>query len=341
MNCLLDTGPINSPPTVRITDLGPLHLGQNVTFTATIHDPNQSTDSLEVEWRVGGVGDDCDIAAAKSPPTCTGTECACNTPGKPGAFCVEVRATDRYGASASDSHTFTVEDRAPSAVLKRTDPLATANPSPFLSKLAFSAADSTDPDPGDQDKLTFSWTVTQPSGQKLSINTCPSPDTPALCWFVAEEPGTYRIQVIATDPSQTSSEPASLEVEVAQDQPPCIAGFTPASLQTIGFADQTNSFIVTWVNDDGDPYPGSTSGTFKWFYRSGQTGDFARLSNPYNSNRLDFGPDVFAIGDLIQIRVQYQDRINRSLSACDQNADRCELNHDGCAQWVTWTVSFL
>jgi hypothetical protein len=46
-NCLVDTGPINMPPTVQITDPAQaLHRGDNVNFTATIHDPDQSSDSL-------------------------------------------------------------------------------------------------------------------------------------------------------------------------------------------------------------------------------------------------------------------------------------------------------
>jgi hypothetical protein len=65
-----------------------------------------------------------------------------------------------------------------------------------------------------------------------------------------------------------------------------------------------------------------------------------RMRNLYNSNRMDFGPGSFVIGDVVQIRVEYQDRVGRSLSSCDANADRCELV-PGCAQWVTWTVYFL
>ena len=66
------------------------------------------------------------------------------------------------------------------------------------------------------------------------------------------------------------------------------------------------------------------------------------MSNPQPPNRLDFGPDLFVTGDVIQVRVKYQDRISRNFSTCDQNADRCELKAgSGCAQWVTWTGSFL
>jgi hypothetical protein len=55
---------------------------------------------------------------------------------------------------------------------------------------------------------------------------------------------------------------------------------------------------------------------------------------------MDFGAGAFVIGDVLQIRVEYQDRVNRNLSSCAPNVDRCELV-TGCAQWVTWTVYFL
>jgi hypothetical protein len=136
------------------------------------------------------------------------------------------------------------------------------------------------------------------------------------------------------------SAPATVDVVIDQDQPPCIVGLTPESLHTIAFADQSTSFVVTSVADDVDPYPGSTLGTFTWSYRNGTSGGFERLQILKSSNRLDFGANLFVIGDVIQVRVKYQDRVSRSLGTCDENADRCELQ-PGCAQWVTWTVSFL
>ena len=308
-NCLLDTGPINMPPTVQIDEPSQsLHRGGTATFTATIHDPDQSNDTLTVAWHVGSV-------------------------------CVVVKVSDRYGDTAVASRVFTVEDQPPTAVIEQTSPAATAATLPLSSTFTFSALGSTDPDPGDGNTLTFAWTVTQPDGTTLSVNTCPSPQTPAICSFTSAMPGSYHVQLTATDASGMSSS-ASVDVVIAQDQPPCIVGFTPTALQTIGFADQDTTFAVTSVDDDVDPYPGSTLGSFTWWYRMGTSGGFIRLSNPYSSNQLDFGPDAFSTGDEVQVRVEYQDRINRSFSTCDQNAVRCELV-PGCAQWVTWTVQFL
>jgi hypothetical protein len=336
-NCLLDTGPINMPPTVQIDEPSQsLRRGGTVTFTATIHDPDQSNDTLTVAWHVGA---DCDKATA-SAPMCQGKDQCSYMPSDLGSVCVVVKVTDRYGATAVASRVFAVADQPPTAVIEQTSPAATAATLPLSSTLTFSALGSTDPDPGDGNTLTFAWTVTQPDGTSLSVNTCPSPQTPAICSFTSAMPGSYHVQLIATDASGMASAPASVDIVIAQDQPPCIVGFTPTALQTIGFADQDTTFAVTSVNDDVDPYPGSTLGTFTWWYRMGTSGGFIRLSNPYSSNQLDFGPDAFSTGDEVQVRVEYQDRINRSFSTCDQNALRCELV-PGCAQWVTWTVQFL
>jgi hypothetical protein len=347
-NCLVDNGPINMPPTVQIT--GPsqsLRRGDNVIFTATIQDPDQSSNSLNAAWYVGT--DACDKATSGSPTSC-GTqrndECL-YVPKSLGSICVAVRVTDRYGATAAASRVFTVEDRAPTAAIAQTSPAPTASPLPLLTNLTFSAAGSDDPDPNDQENLAFTWRVTQPDNTTLLVDTCPSPDTPEICSFTASMPGTYHVQVTVKDPSQVkdpslpASKPSTLDVVIAQDQPPCITGTTPRSLQTLAFSDQTESFVVDSVADDVDPYPGSTAGTFTWLYRIGTTGDFQRWLTLANSNRLAVGPALLvqALNDIgvIQIRVEYQDSKGHNLSSCGQNADRCELN-PGCAQWITWTV---
>ncbi len=446
-NCLLDTGPTNMPPTVQLNDLDqPLHYGEAVIFTANVHDPDQSTASLDIAWYAETDGN-CDHATA-SAPICHASQpndkCG-YTPQDLGSICVVVRVTDRYGATATASRVFDVtdsppvaviertsptstdatlplfskltfsaanssdpdpndaltykwtvtqpdgsdlsattcpspqtpdvcsftasmpgkyhvqvkatdpqgldnsasldvsiaQDRPPTAVIERTSPLSTTTPLPLFSTLTFSAANSTDPDVANGDTLTFTWTVTQPDGTSLSSTACPSVQKPDVCSFTAANPGTYHVQVTATDSSKLSSA-ASLDVAIATDQPPCIVGFSPTTLSTIGFADQSLTFQVSNVSDDGDPYTGSgpTTGTFIWSYRTSTSGAFMRMQNLYNSNRMDFGPGSFVIGDVVQIRVEYHDRVGRDLSSCDPNADRCELV-PGCAQWVTWTVSFL
>jgi hypothetical protein len=342
INCLLDTGPTNRLPTVQIEELNhPLYRGQETTFKATAYDPDQDTDSLAIAWYLD---DNCDRAIANEQVSCLnggGTACSYK-PEKLGQLCVVAEVSDRHGGKATASRKFTVENRAPTAVIVRTVPASTSTTFPLQTSLTFSAADSSDPDPDETARLTYQWTVTQPDGKKLSANTCPSAQSPATCSFTSQDSGSYRVQLVVTDPNKADSPPATLDVVIDQDRPPCIDGVSPTTQsRTIAFVDQTNSLIVTLVNDDVDSYPGSSPGTFTWYLRRGTSGEFARLNETFNSNRLDIGVGAFMVGDLVQFRVEYRDRIKRDFSACtNTNSTRCELN-PGCAQWVTWEVLFL
>ena len=337
------------PPVARIERTSPLStdavlpLFSKLAFSAAKSSDPDPNDALTYQWTItqpdGSALLDTNCHLEDAPTICSFTT------SMPGKYHVEVTVTDAQQMDNSDSlDVMIAQDQPPTASIERTSPLATTTPLPLFSNLTFSAAQSTDPDMVNGDTLTFVWKVTQPDGADLSATTCPSPQTPATCSFAADKPGTYRVQVTATDSSKLSSA-KSLDVAIATDQPPCIVGFSPTTLSTIGFANQSLTFQVSNVSDDGDPYTGSgpATGTFIWSYRTGTNGTFMRMPNryPYNSfNRWDFGPGVFVIGDVIQIRVEYQDRVGRNLISCDPNADRCELVA-GCAQWVTWTVYFL
>ena len=320
----------------------PLYRGQETTFKATVNDPDQGTDSLAVTWYVDS---SCDTALARGQVRClNGGGSACSyKPETLGPLCVVAEVTDRHGGTSTASGTFTVENRAPTARIVQTIPASTSTTFPLQTNLTFSATDSSDPDPGETAHLTYQWTVTQPDGKKLSVDTCPSAQSPATCSFTSQDPGTYHVRLVVTDPNKADSPPAVLDMVIDQDRPPCIEGVSPTTQsRTIAFVDQTNSLIVTLVNDDVDSYPGSSQeGTFTWFLRRGTSGEFARLNETSNSNRLDIGVGAFMVGDLVQFRVEYQDRIKRDFSACTKtNSTRCELV-SGCAQWVTWEVLFL
>jgi hypothetical protein len=133
---------------------------------------------------------------------------------------------DRYGAKATASSVFLVENWPPIAVIERTSPASAATTLPLLSKLTFSAAKSTDPD---DTNLTFTWTVTEPDRTSPSAEICSSPESQTECSFTATIPGKYHVQVIVRDPSGGQCA-ASTDVVIDEDKPPCIAGTTPHCL---------------------------------------------------------------------------------------------------------------
>ena len=144
------------PPTVQIAERNqPLHRGDPATFTANVHDPDQSTASLNIAWYVARDGN-CEHATATTPICRTSQpndQCG-YAPQDLGSVCVVVRVTDRYGATATASRVFEVKDRPPVAVIERTSPVSADATLPLFSELTFSAAKSTDPDPNDAEFLT-------------------------------------------------------------------------------------------------------------------------------------------------------------------------------------------
>jgi hypothetical protein len=346
--CLLDTGTINKRPKVQVKELPEaLHRGTDVTFSADITDPNDKLEVLKVEWHVGETHE---AANASSPLSCEGQvkqQCRYTVPAgtKSEVLYVVVQVTDPYSATASGFRDFPIENRAPVAKLDLTAPANSSDHYPLLTNFVFSAKNSNDDDPGDQDRLGYSWKVTY-QGQPISPSGCGDASKPDSCSFTAENPGKYQVILTVKDPSLAVSAPATMDLVVDEDRPPCIRSYSPPVLdKPVMFASQNNTFAVIMVEDDVNPFPvgegaGSspkTPGTFKWSSRTNLSDDFTRIST--TSNQFPFSQSWFNVGDWIQIRVEYQDG-KHSLASCDPNATVCSLNRDNCVQWITWTVIF-
>lgn len=350
----MDTGTINKRPSVRIVDHDPLHRGETVTFSAVIADANDKLETLTVEWRVG---DTKENAAAIS---CAGEkkdECQYTVPAgtKWSSLYLVVQVSDRYSASAEAFRPFNIENRAPKAEIKLTQPTDNPPNYPLETKFTFSGEGSEDFDPGDTDRLIFQWEV-KLNNQTFSAPDCFNPSKPKLCTFTADQPGDYQVSLTVKDPSEASSSPASETLKVNTDSAPCInpsstsKSIFPQSLTPTMFASDRNHFEVSAVADDVNPYPanpdkpGSTTGSFIWTYRKGTSGKWERST--YTTNRLDFGERKLSVSDQWQIRVEYQDR-QGSLAKCGSDVVSCALDHEcgdsdcKCAQWITWTVTFL
>jgi len=131
--CLIDAGPINIPPTKRIDDTGPINMpptvridklgqslyrGDEVIFTATLNDSDQSNDSLNVAWYMDA-NENCNTAATTASQNCYSqrNDLCSYTPTVPGPLCVIVQVTDRSGARTTAKRLFTVQDQPPTAVI--------------------------------------------------------------------------------------------------------------------------------------------------------------------------------------------------------------------------------
>jgi hypothetical protein len=340
----LDKGTINKRPGVQIEDHEPLHRGETVTFKADITDANDKFETLSVEWHVG---ETCELASSQPMPECKGkSECDYTVPAQTKeSVCIMVQVTDSYSASNLGSRLFHVENRAPQAKLERIAPVKSAEQYALLTDFIFSARNSKDDDPGDQDHLVYTWKVMH-KGHEIFPPGCKDASKPDTCSFTVDAPGDYQVTLTVKDSSLAVSAPATEDLVIDEDRPPCIRSYNPPILDhPILFAASNNTFAVIQVDDDVNPFPvdlgvntsQKTAGTFKWSSRKNPTDDFTRSTNM--SNQLPFLQGSFKIGDQMQIRVEYQDG-QHSLASCDPNATVCSLNKDDCVQWITWTVLF-
>jgi hypothetical protein len=339
--CLLYTDSINMPPqvTIEVQTPEPFFRGVDVTFKAKATDPDEDPSRLHVSWRHGencGKARVNDEAAAASTFTFQ--------PEKLGDHCVVTRVTDSLGAFVEKNTTFKVVNQAPKVVLDVAGPVSQTQTSgyPLNSRIRVSAEKSVDPDPDQTNQLTFAWTLLRPNGETADVTEgCPS----KFCSFVAEQPGAYAIRVTATD-SDGAAASTEKAITIANDSVPCIIGVSPDLSPRLS-ADEDQLFIVTQVEDDVDPYPAQSSnsasqGSFQWLFRTSTnlTAEWQALSPLFALNTITIPRGFVSAGSTIQVRVMYSDRIKRDFSKCwEGSGDRCELSA-GCAQGLTWTVTF-
>lgn len=354
--CLLSE-PINVEPTVTITGPQTLHRGETPTFVAIASDGDAPLDSLRVDWGKGSI----------CPPTLEMAK-ATQTVGRGltfalkdltlGPICVWAVATDTNGASALATLTAKVENRVPVARIALPNSkidvtktgLSTGPTVPLYAMVHLSGATSLDPDP--DDAVSFQWSLTDPANQAARPVRCaegPNPEA-ELC-FSADLPGVYTATLLVADESGSVSEPAHLRVQVRSDGPPCIVPELTRPRVTLDRLIKRPGEIVKLevgqVRDDGDPSPPApgqaTQSSFMWSFRPGKVGSFQRLGGvSLNFFQLS---DEFRSGDIVQVRVEYEDRINREteLATCrKQDVLLCAIEPmTTCYQAVTWTVEYL
>ena len=364
--CILHTGDINSyPEVVKVSGPVEIFKSKPALFQAEVRDPNQPPQTLAAEWRIRPGTQTCPLtledAVKGGTPLVRGTE---TDPLKVSvtrdgleSFCVWVVVTDREGAQAFAGVPRDVTDMAPSAVIDvvRSRPVNTAaGLYELYSAFQLTGTRSNDPEGVG---LTFRWEVTDPAG-KLTIDpACPAPTMGDAC-FPADAPGPYVVEMQVFYKGSTSVEPAARAMRtfmVDQDRPPCIRVETatpPLGLPRIPRSwDEDVNFEVT-VDDDGDPYPevdGRLSmHEFVWFIRAPKATEFVRLGAG-SSPRINIHvlkAKTYGIGDTVQVRVLYKDRVPRVFTRCEMMnppTDACELRPEvkpPCYQWVTWTVQY-
>lgn len=382
--------PINSAPTVYIkcpqdglvtlsggacqdgiagmAGTAPTLVRGDTAFQAVAFDKNQSADSLIYEWwyadkTCSNIFDGPSLAKGGVAPFHYSME-------ELGSGCVGVVVTDKQGATASAFLLFSVVDQAPTADLKidsSTVPTVIQPGQtlalPLFTRATLTGKGSTDPDEEDSQLLDFLWSVYD-GDTLISMPGCPDPTKePYRCTVAFDAPGTYRIQLVVAD-NWKQSDPVEQVIEVAADQLPKIVvetvqpapPFPPDDAPLQLLASVANTFKVSRVEDDGDPYPSTDPlspyptppAGFVWFYKASADTSFKRLIGETGPS-FTLKANAFLPQQSIQVRVEYRDRV----TACQPNTPGCNAVFESCnrqaticyapnlrAQWVTWAVDF-
>jgi hypothetical protein len=371
--CLLFSDPVNKAPTVAIThQQDPLRLVRYKTarFEADAVDDDQSKDTLMIDWYRDKICTKVLAGSAIAPNL--GLAPFQFIPTELGPGCVAVVVTDKHGATATAIQTYEVVDQPPVAALEIQSAPGLTLPQagqplqlPLYAQVTLSGKESKDPD---GDSLTYLWSVYTDDEKQLLVATCPDNDIGVYaCTFSADTPGRYHVELVVLSNEKSSVPPAVQYIDVAGDQLPNIVidsaqpkpQTSPDDSPIILFASWPNTFTITQVEDDGDPYPPivpwttgeeSTAG-FVWFYRVYSTGSelFHRLDG-ISSSSFTIPIGFFHPQETIQVRVEYRDRVTACqprntgcdavFSACGSGATICYSSDQLRVQWVTWTVTF-
>jgi hypothetical protein len=361
--CILHTETINSAPeVVKISGPTEILKGIPAMFQAEVRDPDQPPQTLNVEWRVRPGMQSCpvtlDDAVNGGRPVVRGTEA---DPLRVSVdindlepFCVWAVVTDRERAQAFGGLPAKPTNQQPRAaidVVKGKGVPTTAGLYELYSAFQLTGTGSMDPEGVD---LAFRWEMIDPTGKRSTPPACPAPNEKDIC-FNADAPGAYVVTLRVFYEPASSSDPAAEAMRtlmVDQDRPPCIR-FDTASPR-LGLPQIPSdyrlpvSFEVT-VDDDGDPYPevdGRLSmHEFVWFVRPPTATQFVRLGSG-SSPQLNIHvvkANSYGLGDTVQVRVLYRDRVMRDFRDCEmKNPDACALRDTTprCYQWVTWTIQY-
>ncbi len=337
--CLLPE--INVRPEVEIeaaeaSSLQSLVRSGSQTFTARVRGGN--TNKLSFQW--GHVLGDCpqplDTSNPATSPSPDPSYPFSPEPGHMGMVCIWVLVTDSKGATGLAFTTIKIQNQAPKAALMQVSPPAQ---SPVrLGTVVRIDAIVADPDP--EDVAQPELRLTAPDGEDVEMVLCEETEPTQWC-FAANVSGVWKAQLVAHDPLGARSEPASLEIKVEGDQPPCVHG-TPASAILVHEA-ALPLLLEARVIDDLDSLPALDNATsrasLKWsVWENEAEGWLLAVDNVQRAFRIP--GDRFRPADRVRIRVEVADRMPRALPQnCGLQSDECAWA-PLCKQRLTWTVEF-
>lgn len=339
------TQPINRQPSVQLTPPATsIMRGKDASFIVVATDPDG--DPLNVSWSVAAGDCPRDVQSWQGDRRPLGPgerQVVVESSATLDTFCVCVFAVDSHNATDANCLKGTPINRAPDITLRVVEPSILPR-FPLFSRIRVSAAGTVDPDGAAGELIRYDWRdLVRPTGSTAVLEACAPPSELDRC-FTGDAHGTYTVTLEASDAMGEKSR-AMVPVEIAEDRLPCIRETTPAltSLTRDDSHDAPRSISVTSVEDDGNPYPASSSGRIQFTWFAGlQGGPMSYLGNDFES----YTPVGYQLGDVVQVRVEIRDR---NVKTIDDILTRCQMNGDalcesppgsGCFLSATWTVRF-
>lgn len=344
------TTTINEPPRaeIRIETLGPHYAGKPVAFSARSRDSEDGED-LRCTWTAESCeGDGCQRTVPI--PTVSPAALSCGElfemvpPDKDHrSVLVRVVVTDQAGGDSTASQILEVANQVPTVEVQ-VRPAGTADHA-VVNVPVRASVKVTDPD---GDEVTLTWRLIKPRGGGVDVELAPAPvEGDELGHvFTPDLAGLWMVEVTADDTFDQITGSGAAAVE--EDSAPCIALTAPAAADDLRLVvrreDGPRAFAVLLVSDDLDPYPGpapapgQSEPTFIWQIASPDTGGELVPVSGAVGPEIAIDPAAFAPGDLIDVRVEVSDRIERVLP-CDVSSPSCSLDGDpSCLQRSSWGV---
>lgn len=352
------TDPINQRPSIAIHPAKPgeaVSRGeQDVRFYAVTSDPDG--DTVALSWRAYACnGTACDTAEFQSSTDTTFDliQIPLANAENQSFDTLEIRLEghDALGATAKPSQTFDIHlDDAPPAIQMRADPRpAVTGASIGVYALVTDADDTVIDSP--EHPYPVVWSVTPPATTQdtydSSMLQIPGNDDQHRqegMLFTPHGTGDWTIHVSATDPllAQTTQD---LTVHANADELPCVAQWAPAATTdpgtTLPLTDPT-LFQVLVVTDDLDPYPSVPNdpnhGATEFHWSIVPPGGTRQALPNVTGNGVALDPDSYTPGDLVELRVEIEDRNHRAVNCPDTDLT-CSMTTDAtCSQRLTWRV---
>jgi len=350
------TDPINQRPSVSIHHTGAVSRGaKDVEFTAVTSDPDG--DTVAVGWRAYA----CNGTACDAQEFLSGIDTSFRLPMVPltnadgtsyDTLEIRLEGRDALGATARPSQTLDIhlDDAAPMIQL-HADPgaLVTGTPIGIYALVTDPDDDVTDLPPNHPYPVVWSVTpppTTQDTYDLATVQVAGNDSTHRQEGkrFTPHGTGDWTIHVTATDPLLAATT-QDLMVHATTDQLPCVAQWTPAATTdpgtTLPLTDPT-LFQVLVVADDLDPYPSVPNdpvrGTTEFHWSIVPPGGSRQALPNVTGNAVALDPDSYTPGDVVELRVEIQDRNHRAVS-CPDGDLTCSLTPDpACSQRLTWRV---